>query len=168
MQTESKTIFLVDDDVTNLAVGADALADYYNVFTFNSGKLMLKRLARHKPSLILLDVEMPEMNGYGVIQNIKQNHETNHIPVIFLTARIDNDSELEGLSLGASDYIFKPFSPMLLRKRIEIHLLLESQKAELKHFNENLLEMVEAKTRAVVELQNAILNTMSTLVYAMS
>jgi len=161
---ERKTVFIVDDDMTNLTVGADALSDSYNTFTFNSGGLLLKRLEKQIPDLILLDVDMPEMNGYEVIKQVKGKKETSHTPVIFLTAKNDCQSELEGLSLGAIDYIIKPFSPPLLLKRIEVHLLVESQKRELQNFNDNLLEMVEAKTKTVIELQNAILNSMTKLV----
>ena len=161
---ERKTIFIIDDDITNLTIGADALSGSYNVFTFNSGELLLRRLERQIPDLILLDVDMPDMNGYEVIRIIKSKKETVQIPVIFLTAKNDFESELEGLSLGAIDYIIKPFSPPLLIKRIEVHLLVEMQKNELQNFNINLLEMVEAKTKTVVELQNAILNTMTKLV----
>jgi len=161
---ERTTIFIVDDDSTNLTIASDALSDSYNIFTFNSGELLLKKLEKHIPNLILLDVDMPEMSGYEVIKHLKRKIETSQIPVIFLTAKNDCESELEGLSLGAIDYIIKPFSPPLLLKRIEVHLLVESQKKELQNFNNNLLGMVKAKTRAVVELQNAILNTMTKLV----
>jgi len=160
---DRKTIFIVDDDLTNLTVGASALSGVYDVFTFFSGGLLLKRLARQVPDLILLDVDMPEMNGYDVITQLKGNNDTCHIPVIFLTAKSDGESELEGLSLGAIDYIAKPFSPPLLLKRIEMHLLVESQKTELQNLNDNLTEMVETKTNTVVELQNAILSSMTRL-----
>ena len=160
---ERQVIFIVDDDITNLTIGSDALADTYNVFTFNSGELVLKRLERQIPDMILLDVNMPEMSGYDVIKQIKKKRETSKIPVIFLTSKTDGESELEGLSLGAIDYISKPFSPPLLLKRIELHLLVESQQAELQNFNNNLLKMVDTKTNTVVELQNAILDTMTRL-----
>jgi putative two-component system response regulator len=111
-----------------------------------------------------LDVEMPEMDGYETIKAIKSKKETEHIPVIFLTAKSDGESELEGLSLGAMDYITKPFSPPLLLKRIEVHLLVESQKQELMNYNDRLQEMVEAKTRSVVKMQDAVLKTMIELV----
>jgi putative two-component system response regulator len=91
--------------------------------------------------------------------------------VIFLTAKTDTEDELEGLDLGAIDYIVKPFIPALLLKRIEIHLLVETQKKkleiqgmELKNFNDNLQKMVEKKTKTVLELQDAILKTMADLV----
>jgi putative two-component system response regulator len=125
--------------------------------TFNSGERLLKALEKKNTDLILLDVDMPEMNGYEVIRQIKGNKMLSHIPVIFLTAKNDSVSELEGLSLGAVDYITKPFSPPLLLKRIELHLHLEE-------YNKNLQKMVEEKTKTVLELQNTILGTMANLV----
>jgi len=101
------------------------------------------------------------MNGYETIQQIKSNPETEHIPVVFLTARNDVGSELEGLSLGAVDYIYKPFSPSLLLKRIEVHLLVDEQKKELQNYADNLEEMVRLKTETVLELQNAVMQTMA-------
>jgi len=164
MNTERKIIFLVDDNPTNLSVGSDALDKHYDVLTFNSGTRLLKMLEKTSPDLILLDVSMPEMNGYEVIKRIKNTPETAHVPVIFLTAKSDGESELEGLSLGAIDYIIKPFSPPLLLKRIEVHLLVEAQKRKLIHFNNNLRQMIDEKTKTVVELQNAVLKTMAELV----
>lgn len=164
MESDKKSIFLVDDDITNLTIGDHALSDFYHVFTINSGSNLLKILEKHIPDLILLDVEMPVMNGYETIKCIKSNPKTCDIPVIFLTAQSAFEDELEGLSLGAIDYILKPFTPLLLRKRIEIHLLVESQKQELIRFNNNLMDMVEAKTKTVVELRNAVLYTMGELV----
>jgi len=162
--TKRKTIYLVDDNITNLTMGRNVLAGHYNVATVDSGERMLKMLEKNIPDMILLDVEMPEMNGYDAIKIIKNKKETKDIPIIFLTAKNDSDSELEGLSLGAIDYITKPFSPPLLLKRIETHLLVESQKEELLKYNKNLQSLVEAKTRTVLELQNAILRAMAELV----
>jgi putative two-component system response regulator len=171
MTTDRKTIFLVDDDATNLTVGSNVLDDYYDVLTLNSGARLLKALEKKIPDLILLDIEMPERNGYDVIKLLKANSEMAHIPVIFLTAKSSAKDEIEGLSLGALDYISKPFSLPLLLKRIELHLLVESQKRELIsqrndliNFNDRLKEMVDAKTKAVVEMQNAVMETMANLV----
>jgi len=171
MDNERKTIFLVDDEVTNLAIGKNALAGVYNVFTLNSGAVLLEMLENVIPHLILLDVNMPEMDGYEVIKKLKANEKTKGIPVIFLTAMNNEEVEIEGLTLGAIDYITKPFSPPLLLKRIEVHLLVEQQKQELQSqkrelllFNNNLTQMVEEKTRTVVELKNALLSTMAELV----
>jgi len=164
MNTARETIFLVDDDMTNLTIGKRALAHSYNVITLNSAVLMFEMLENLIPDLILLDVNMPEMDGYDAIKSLKANKKTACIPVIFLTALNNEEMELQGLSLGAIDYIRKPFSAPLLLKRIEVHLLVEAQKNELMHFNKNLAQMVEAKTKTVVELKNAILTTMAELV----
>jgi putative two-component system response regulator len=171
MESRRKTIFLVDDDLTNLTVGRGALEEHYDVLTLNSGARLLKALEKSVPDLILLDVMMPEMNGYETLKAMKANPKAAGVPVVFLTAKSDSDSELEGLTLGAVDYITKPFSPPLLLKRIEIHLLVMSQKTELSaqkeeliKLNNELQERVEAKTKTVVELKDALLKTMSELV----
>lgn len=163
-QDKKQTIFIVDDNITNLAIGKNALIETYHVFTLNSGERLFKRLEKITPDMILLDVEMPGMDGYEVIKRLKKDPKTECIPVAFLTAKSEGENEMEGLTLGAIDYIIKPFSPPLLRKRIEVHLLVESQKRELKHYNDNLQKMVEAKTETVLELQNAILKTIAELV----
>lgn len=161
---KAKTIFLVDDNITNLTVGKNALIERYNVFTIPSGKKLFGMLEKTKPDMILLDIEMPEMNGYDVMKVLKARKETADIPVIFLTAKSDIGSELEGFNLGAVDYIAKPFSPPLLLKRIEVHLLVEQQKAELWEYNNNLQGIIHEKTKTVLELQNAILRTIAELV----
>jgi len=164
MGKDRQTVFMVDDDATNLAVGASALDGYYDVLTLNSGQKLLKVLERNIPDLILLDVEMPDMNGYDVIKQLKEKGETEQIPVIFLTAKTDGESEYEGFSLGAIDYITKPFFPPLLRKRLEVHLLALSRSNELAEFNQKLKELVEEKTRAIIELQDGLLKTVANLV----
>jgi len=118
-----------------------------------------------------LDIDMPQMNGYEAIKIIKSRPDTRNIPVIFLTAKTESDDELEGLSLGAIDYITKPFNPALLLKRIELHLLVEIQRktlkaqtSELQYFNDNLQKMVDEKTQNILDLQNALLRTMAELV----
>jgi putative two-component system response regulator len=164
MQNEKKKVVLVDDNPVNLKLASNTLMDHYNVFTVPSAEKLFQLLQQTLPDLILLDVVMPEINGYQAIGTLKSNPRTADIPVIFLTSKTDTVSELEGFSLGAIDYISKPFSPQLLLKRVEVHLLLESQKAELKNLNENLQRMVEEKTGEVLELQNAVLITMANLV----
>jgi len=161
---DKKIIFLVDDDPTNLTIGNNTLEKDYNVVTLNSGVRLLKMLEKMIPDLILLDIDMPEMDGFQTIGYLKSNENYKNILVIFLTAKSDIESELQGLSLGAIDYIAKPFSPPLLLKRVHIHLLVESQKQELVQFNDHLQDMVDEKTRTVVELQNAVLKTMAELV----
>jgi putative two-component system response regulator len=164
MQNGKKKVVLVDDNPVNLKLARNTLMEKYNVFTVPSAEKLFQFLEQNLPDLILLDVIMPELNGYEAITTLKNNPRTADIPVIFLTSKADTISELEGFSLGAVDYISKPFSPQLLLKRVEVHLQLESQKAELKNLNENLQQIVEEKTSEVLELQNAVLITMANLV----
>ena len=166
MTEKRRTIFLVDDNKSNLTVGKSVLGGMYNVFTFTSGERLFQMLDKIMPDLILLDVEMPEMDGYEVIKNLKSdaNPLISDIPVIFLTSLDNEDTEYHGLSLGALDYIAKPFSPPLLLKRLELHLLLQTQKRELVFINNNLEDIVEEKTRTIVDLKNILLSTMAELV----
>jgi putative two-component system response regulator len=163
-ESARKTIFMVDDNLTNLTVGKNALLGKYRVFTIPTGKKLFEMLDKAMPDMILLDIEMPDMNGYEIIKLLKAGKNTAHIPVIFLTARSDSGSEIEGLSLGAIDYISKPFSPPLLLKRIEVHLLVEEQRHELENRGLNLQHLVDEKTKTVFDLQNAILRTVAELV----
>jgi putative two-component system response regulator len=164
MANSRELIIIVDDNLANLQVGKDALSGTYRVLTIASAPKMLEMVDRFPPALILLDVDMPGMSGYEAIKILKSREETRDIPVIFLTGMTDAASEITGLDLGAVDYIVKPFSPPLLHKRIELHLLLESQRRTLLDYNNNLQGMVEAKTKTVVKLQNKILQAMSELV----
>ncbi|MDR2604359.1 MAG: response regulator [Desulfovibrio sp.] len=165
MTAQSRTlIMLVDDNRTNLMVGKTALSEDYSVLTAPSALKMLDILRWSRPELILLDVDMPEMNGFEAITILKAAPETKDIPVIFLTALDAHDNELQGLQLGAVDYITKPFAPALLRKRVALHLLLENQKRALQNYNDNLQVMVEAKTKTILKLQNKILAAMVEMV----
>jgi putative two-component system response regulator len=155
---------LVDDDQVHLNTGKNILKDMYNVFPIASGKKLFDILDKVMPDLILLDIEMPEMSGYEVIKKLKGSQKTADIPVIFLSAHIDPGHELEGLGLGAVDYVFKPFSPILLIRRIENQIFIALQKKELKRNNEKLQSTALEKTVQVVELQNSIMNTIAELV----
>lgn len=153
-QQKSK-IMVIDDNVTNLNIARKALEEQYEVLLIPSGEKALKLFGRITPDLILLDVDMPGMNGFDVMKEIKHSASPlNHVPVIFLTALTDSGSEYEGLDLGAVDYITKPFSFPLLLKRVELHL-------QLQQYNQRLEKMVEEKTKALSELQYAIVNVMS-------
>jgi len=159
-----KKVIMVDDDITNLLVAKNALVDKYEVFTVPSGKKLFQLLEKVTPDLILLDIEMPEMNGYEVMKLLKDSKDTKEIPVIFLTGRIDPESEIEGLDMGAIDYITKPFSKQLLLKRVEVHMTIELQRKELKRYSTSLEGIVDEKTKQVFELQDVILKTVAELV----
>ncbi|GHU07905.1 two-component system response regulator [Spirochaetia bacterium] len=157
-------IVLVDDDVTNLVIGKSILGTQYDLITVPSGEKLFLLLQKTKPDLILLDVEMPEMDGFSVLRRLKSREPTTDIPVIFLTAKNDASSELEGLSLGAIDYIAKPFSAPLLLKRLELHLLLESQKLQLIDYTNNLQQKVLERTHTILALHNSILKNVANMV----
>ena len=156
--TEPPCILLVDDNPLNLHAGKAALEHKYTVVTIPSAEKLFLILNKIRPDLILLDVEMPGISGYDAIKKIKMNSNTAEIPVIFLTGKNEPENELLGLSLGAVDYITKPFSPSLLLKRIELHLLVQSQKNELLDFNGKLLDMVKQRTNDIFALQNAVIS----------
>jgi putative two-component system response regulator len=171
-------VMIVDDNVANLRVARNSLSDSYVVYTAPSAAKMFDLLKYNKPDVILLDIDMPEMDGYEAIKILKADRDTRNIQVIFLTAKNSPENELEGLSLGAVDYISKPFMPELLRKRVDLHItvdtqkrlleyqtkILEEQGIELKRFNENLQKMIDEKTDNVLKLQRAILKTVADLV----
>ncbi|CAK0743318.1 putative cyclic di-GMP phosphodiesterase VC_1348 [Gammaproteobacteria bacterium] len=122
------TVLIVDDTTNNLYLTASLLEDIYNVKVANNGNKGL-RIATSSPypDIILLDIMMPEMDGYEVCRQLKLNQATRGIPVIFLTAITDGENEHEGLKLGAVDYITKPINPDILRVRVRTHLALYNQ-----------------------------------------
>ena len=157
-------IMLVDDSRTNLMAGKTALGKNYSVMTVASAKTMLESLEWCNPDLILLDVVMPDMNGFEAIRILKERPRTCNIPVVFLTARNEEIDEMEGLQLGAIDYIRKPFSAVILRKRVELYLQLEAQKRELRLLNGNLQNRVEVQTKAIQGLQNKVLAAIAEMI----
>ena len=168
--TRSK-IILVDDNMANLAMGRNMLKTFYEVYPAPSAAKLFEVIENVLPDLILLDIDMPEMNGYEAIKKVKADSRFSDIPVIFLTAKNDEESELEGFNLGAVDYVAKPFSGPLLLKRIANQLLIVQQKkdllasqAALKDYAENLEVKVHEKTKEVYNLQNAVLETVADLV----
>ena len=164
MLGERKKVILVDDNPINLKLARNTLMGKYDVFTVPSAEKLFQLLEKTLPEIILLDVMMPGMSGYEAIEVLKNNIRTADIPVVFLTSKSDPSSELEGFVHGAVDFISKPFSPELLLKRVDVHVLVETQRKELKYINENLQHIVDEKTEEVQELQSAILTTMSNLV----
>src|SRR5215469_5947678 len=171
MENVRHKIIIVDDNMANLTMGRNMLRTFYEVYPAPSGAKLFEILENIIPSLILLDIEMPEMSGYEAIKKLKADSRFADIPVIFLTAKSDEQSELEGLDLGAVDYVSKPFSAPLVLKRIANHLLLVQQrddlkasKAALQDYADNLEEKVREKTKEVVNLQNAILTTLADMV----
>jgi len=161
---KKEKIMLVDDNKTNLTMGKSILGEHYDVFALPSADKLFEFLKHVMPGLILLDIDMPGMNGYEAITLLKADKQYADIPVIFLTAKNSESDEYEGLRLGAIDYVTKPFAPALLLKRIENNLLIQKQKARLQDFNDNLIKMVKEKTNQLFSLQNSIISNMAEMV----
>jgi len=123
MDAARNKIVLLDDDIATLNQGKSLLQAYYRVYTVASAATFFENLEYDIPDLILLDVAMPDINGFEVIKILKSDARYRDIPVIFLTSKSDEESEREGFRLGAADYIIKPFSGPLLQKRISNQLL---------------------------------------------
>ena len=117
-----KTIFVVDDDDINLFLAAEVLKHIYNVITIPSAQRMFALLEKIVPSLILLDIQMPEMDGFEALKLIKSNDKYKNIPVVFLTALHDPEVEIRGFESGALDFIVKPFSTPVLLNRIRLQI----------------------------------------------
>ena len=124
MAVERRKIIAVDDSLENLTVLKETLKGTYEVYPCSSASKMFDLLEHVLPDLILLDVDMPEMNGYEAAKKLKGTIEYNQIPFMFLTFREDIESEILGLELGAVDYIHKPFVTPLLLQRIKSHVTL--------------------------------------------
>ncbi|MCL2500195.1 MAG: response regulator [Defluviitaleaceae bacterium] len=137
-----KTIFVVDDNNTNLALAEKALQDQYRVITLPSAVKMFKFLEKTTPDLILLDIEMPEMDGFEALNRLKENNS--EIPVIFLTSLIDAEVEVKGFQLGVIDFITKPFSAPVLANRIKTHLQID--------------DIIRERTAQLRNLQSAIIS----------
>ena len=152
-----KTVFLVDDNATNLTVAEEVLVKQYRVIALSSAAKMFTALEKFRPDLILLDIEMPEMNGFEAMEQLKTNDSHAEIPVIFLTGRTDTESEAHGIELGAVDFIQKPFSKPVLLNRIKNHLQIDDIVRER-------TEQLAKRTEQLVLLQNGIVYTMADLV----
>lgn len=129
---ERKHILIVDDVTTNLKRAGEVLEDTYKLSMVKSGKQALQFLKKERPDLILLDINVPDMNGYQIMNSIKANPAYADIPVVFLTSDFDSESEIRGFELGATDYIRKPYEPEVMLTRLEKILEVEEMKNTLK------------------------------------
>lgn len=140
----SGCILIVDDEPANLAVLRQILSAEYELAFARSGREALTAVAKHRPALILLDVVMPEMDGYAVCRQLKANPQTENIPVIFVTALHEVIGESAGFAVGAVDYITKPVSPQIVRARVRTHLSLVSAKRLEQSYREAIYMLGEA------------------------
>ena len=136
-------ILVVDDNPTNLAVISQALrTEGWQIRIAVDGEDALSKVAHNPPELILLDVQMPGIDGFEVCKRLKADEATSDIPIIFMTALSDTDSKVKGLGLGAVDYITKPFEQQEAIARVRVHL-------QLRHLTQTLEEQVRDRTQAL-------------------
>ncbi len=133
---QTATILIVDDNPANLSVLSDALDEEgFEIWVAKSGKVALERVQYALPDLILLDIMMPEIDGYETCRQLKANPQTQDIPVIFMTALSDTANKVEGFQVGAVDYITKPFQQEEVISRVRLHLKLHDLAEKLEHKN---------------------------------
>ena len=156
MERKRAKILVIDDTKTNIEVLEGILSGEYDVFVALDGKKGLFLTEKVKPDLILLDVMMPEMDGYETLRQMNEKNLVENTPVLFLTAKADSKSEQTGLDLGAVDYITKPFHPNLVQLRIKNQL-------EFKHQRDHLQELVEEKTLDLRKTLKVMLTSLGAL-----
>lgn len=153
---EKPMILCVDDEPTNLRFLMEILKEDYQVYLAPTGERALTFLQKRRPDLILLDVEMPGMNGYEVIREIKKNPAWKDIPIIFLTGLEGRDKEQYAFDLGAVDYILKPISVGIVKARAGLHI-------ELEAYRKRLEDLVEVRTDQLGRTQDAILDMLANM-----
>jgi len=143
---ENKTILIVDDTIENLDILIELL-DNYNVMDATNGADALEIVDEEKIDLILLDIVMPDMDGFEVCSRVKANPNTKDIPIIFITANMDEESIEKAYMKGGVDYITKPFKPRELQARVKTHLELQELQNDMKNINKNLEIKIESELK---------------------
>ncbi|WP_196594127.1 response regulator [Pectinatus sottacetonis] len=163
---EKPTILIVDDAPDNLTIAREILKNIYKIKVATNGIKALSIATASPPDLILLDVIMPQMDGYEVCKLLKHQSKTADIPIIFLTAKSSIEDEEKGLALGAVDYIIKPLSPPVLLSRIHNHLELKRTRDLLKNKNQYLEAEVARQVKEISLIQEVSIVAMAALAEA--
>lgn len=137
-------ILIVDDEPANLALLRQILSPEHALVFARNGTEALAAAAKHRPALILLDIEMPDMDGYTTCRKLKLDPQTESIPVIFVTSLAETGDETAGFEAGAVDYLVKPVSPPVVRARVRTHLSLVSTKQLAQSYNDAIYMLGEA------------------------
>jgi putative two-component system response regulator len=145
-----KKIFVVDDNSVNLLAAEDALSEYYEIYTLSSAALMFDLLENVIPDLILLDILMPEMDGFEALKRLKSEKRYMDIPVIFVTGKSDSGTEALGFEMGVLDFISKPFSVPVLLNRIRTHLHIE--------------DIIRYRTDKLLKLQSSLVSVLANMI----
>lgn len=157
-------ILIVDDDMTSLKLAKGILDEEYRVATVNSGAMVFKYLEHNTPNLIMLDINMPEMDGFQVLERLRANPAYASIPVMFLTASQDAQSEAKCLESGAIDFVAKPFIPVVLQNRVRRILELFDYRQQLESMVANQSQVIINRTERITQMQNSIIIGMANLI----
>ncbi len=160
---EDCTILVVDDTRMNVDLLVSAIGDRYDLSVAMNGPTALQLATENVPDLILLDIMMPDMDGFEVLKRLREGERTKDIPVILLTALSEVGDKAKGFALGAMDYIIKPFHMEEVVARINIHLNLKIAKDELKVFNEQLQDLVAKQVEEIQQSQLAMIFALAKL-----
>jgi putative two-component system response regulator len=154
-------VLIVDDNSTNIDLLVNTLKDEYRLGIAKNGPKAIEYAHKFVPDLILLDIMMPEMNGYEVCKRLKESETTGGIPVIFITAMAEARNKTYGFEVGGVDYVTKPFHAAEVKARVKTHLSLKSMREELNAQNQILEQKVEKKTRQLREMFQSTVTAMS-------
>ena len=160
---KKNSILIIDDSKTEIEVLTDILSPIYNVYSAVNGWDGIEAAGKYEPDVILLDIIMPKMDGYTVLTNLKANTQTRAIPVIFLTGLTTAEGETKGLKLGAADYINKPFSPAVIKIRIENQIKISKHWLEYDAIKSQITD--DASRRAFNNI-TSVLNNAEAIIYA--
>ncbi len=163
-EVSQQRILVVDDTAKNIQVIGTILREQeYLISIASSGKMALDAINKSKPDLILLDIMMPEMDGYEVCKKIKSNPDTSDIPIIFLSAITETLDKVKAFKLGAVDYITKPIESKELLARVNAHLKIDSLQKELRYVNKNLEQLVNMRTKELQQTQSYLANVIDSM-----
>jgi len=164
MNASRHLVLIVDDNATNIDLLVEALQGKYRLGIAKNGTKALAYAAKHKPDLVLLDIMMPEMDGYEVCTRLKADPGTASIPVIFVTAMTETVNKTKGFELGAVDYITKPFQTSEVEARVKTHLTLEEMRRQLESQTVILEQKVAEKTAEIQDILHASIHSMARMV----
>ena len=157
-------VLIVDDDKTSLKLASGILADEYRTAVATGGEKALKYLEKNTPDLILLDINMPDMNGFEVMKRIQENPEYSEIPVIFVAADPSPQTEATCLEMGAVDYVSKPFIPTVLKNRSKRILELYEYRGKLESMVEEQAEKIVQQGDRISDIQNEVIVGIANLI----
>ena len=161
---DDRIILVVDDDMTSLKLAKNILEKEYRVATVNSGLMVFRYLLKNTPDLILLDLNMPDMDGLEVMDRLSTHPDYSKIPVVFLTANQDPESEARCLETNAIDFVSKPFVPLVLKSRVRRTLELTGYRKQLETTLDAQAITINARNARIENIQNAVILGMANLI----